>query len=679
MQPRPSASARGLVLAFTLTLAGAIGVLFLSWQASLLDRYEFRQLQTALSTFWIASEGWKLDYPLPLFGPPWSVPMEFPIYQTLVAWLHNLTGCGLEQSGRLVSISFLLCSLPAIYDLLGITGLSRSRRLIVMIFIITCPVYLFYARTFMIETTALCFSVWFLASLRRGLVAFHPGWLVLTLCFATAAALTKITTFIVFGIPAAALVLSQTVFARTVPSRTRVLKLCLSAGIAALSFFIAWAWFRHGDAVKDSNPFTGFLTARELQDWNFGPLSLRTDWSFWIKIQEVISGYILADGALAIGLICTAFATKNIRWVAGLCLAGFFSGPLVFANLYHIHDYYYAANAIFLVGAAGLLLASAWDNPRLPAGLNWSMLLLVLIFQGYAFYRGYYSHHRNPAPPPPEIAAIIREEVPADGVLLIFGDDWNPLIPYYSERRAVMVPGRRENESQIIDAVIANLPPHRLAAMLITGPVLQSEEDFPDTQAARFGFSVEPAAVKNGYALYLPKSNAAPTIATPNPAPPADSHERFIGTENTLTPEQFPMCTPAPLRARSQFGVQPGMIDNQMVVLAHAFSELIFFPPPGARKIHAEVGLAPNAYANSLPEATDGVVVQLFEETPETGRRLLLSRALNPSTDAADRGPQTLSYTQHEEFTGELIFLISPGPDGNNAYDQAYWKHILID
>ena len=62
--PRPD---RALVIMFGLVVVLAGLLLTRSWHASLLDRYEFRQLQTALTTAWIAAEGWQLDYLTPLF------------------------------------------------------------------------------------------------------------------------------------------------------------------------------------------------------------------------------------------------------------------------------------------------------------------------------------------------------------------------------------------------------------------------------------------------------------------------------------------------------------------------------------------------------------------------------------------------------------------------------------
>jgi hypothetical protein len=82
--------------------------------------------------------------------------MEFPTYQIIVAAWHKLTGLPLEQSSRLIGIVMLFACLPALFDLLGLAGLPPSRRLVVLAVVLSAPVYLFFARTFMIETMALC-------------------------------------------------------------------------------------------------------------------------------------------------------------------------------------------------------------------------------------------------------------------------------------------------------------------------------------------------------------------------------------------------------------------------------------------------------------------------------------------------------------------------------------------
>lgn len=671
---------RALVVMFVL-VAGLAGVLLTrSWNASLLDRYEFRQLQTALTTAWIAAEGWQLDYLTPLFGPPWSVPMEFPTYQLTVATVHHLTGLPLEQTGRLTGIVFLFLCLPALHDLLGLAGLRPSRRLIVHAVVLTAPVYLFYARTFMIETAALCFALWFLALFRRALERAHPGWIVAATLVATLAALTKITTFLVFGLPAAALAIAAWRARRTAPIPPAAL-LFKALVPAVVSLGLAWWWIRHGDAVKDANPFTGFLTSRELRGWNFGPWSLRLDGSFWIHLQETVVAHNLAEGAVAIALLCVPFAPARSRVIAGVALLGFFSGPLVFANLYHVHDYYYAANSLLLLSAAGLLLASVWDDPRLPRGTNWLALGLVLAFQLHAFYRGYYSHHRNPAPPPPELAAVIRAAVPADGVVLIYGADWDPLLPYYFQRRALMVPGERENETEVLESVVARLPPRRIAAMIVHGDRLRARPDFIRERAVRFGLSPQPAARSGSDELYLPATLDPSTLAKAagraSPAlqlltlPALDAFSLDLKSEAlaNIDPTIF---DPPPVAVRSKYGLSQAALGGRPVLNAHAPSELSFRPGPSCRHFRAVVGLADGAYAAGQAAVTDGILIEVFVSAPGGAKQLLLSRPLDPVRTAGDRGPQTIELDLPQPFPGELLLRLSNGPANNPTNDWAY-------
>ena len=685
----PDRSDRRLAWIFGGMLLLVLWTLSRSWHASILDRYEFRQLQTALSAYWMRQEGFRLDYLTPLFGPPWSVPMEFPTYQVCVAGLSALTHWPLEQTGRFVSIFFFLATLPAVYDLLGAAGLPRSRRLLALTVVLSTPVYLFYTRAVMIETTALCFSIWFVALLPRMLA--REKWRLLPLVSAVAvlAALTKITTFVVYAVPAGLLTLHhlRASFATAGDSRARVVlrRGLLAALPVALAVGVSLAWIAHGDAVKDSNPFTGFLKSGELHTWNYGPRGLRTEVSFWQHVQDNVTRNVLSEGALALALFAAAFAGGRVRWIALTCLAGFLTGPLVFANLYHVHDYYYTANALLLTGAAGLIFASAWDNPRLPAGARWTVLGLLLLLQGNAFVRGYHYYYWKEAPPPPDLATILRETVPPDGVILIYGADWNPLLPYYAQRRALMVPGDRDGETALLEEVIARLPPSRIAAMVLVGDKARPRADFIQERARRFGFSTQPFAQSDDADLYLPAGVIAPAAARLQDRK-FTSARLLVAVRSALadTPPQdisglsFPMASPAPIRARSRFGVSLGQVDGRAVINAHAPSEISFVPPAGARRIHAVVGLPAAAYAQPPPLGTDGIGVEILAQTKDGLLRTLYHRLLTPGNRTEDRGPQEITLTLDHPLEGELIFRIDPGPASNLTNDWAYWAAIEI-
>ncbi len=189
----------------TLLLAAALWVMTRAWDASLLDRYQFRQTQTALTAYWMRHESFHLAYPLPVFGPPWSVPYEFPLYQWIVARLNQGTGLPLVPSARVVGIVFFLLSLPAVYGLAAEVESDRRRRLLVPAAVLVAPVCLFYSRTFMIESCACTLSVWFLFAQMRNLQRPDWRWTAATTLLGILAALVKVTTFALFGTVAAGL------------------------------------------------------------------------------------------------------------------------------------------------------------------------------------------------------------------------------------------------------------------------------------------------------------------------------------------------------------------------------------------------------------------------------------------------------------------------------------------
>lgn len=687
--PTPDRPPRSVVAVFLVMVVVALWLLTRRWEASILDRHEFRQLQTALTAFWMQREGIQLNYLTPLFGPPWSIPMEFPIYQACVALWSGLTGMALEQSGRLVSIAFFAATLPALHDLLAVAGLPRSRRLVVLTFVLATPIYLFYARSVLIETTALCFSVWFVALLRRSLESPRWNWILGTTAAAALAALTKITTFAVFCVPAGILAATVLASALRQPAARAAWPPLLTASAlpVALALAAAWWWVARGDALKHANPFTGFLASTELQSWNYGTFALRLDPAFWKGLLHGVVNSVLSEGSVAIALLCATFATARARWVALAAAAGYATGPLLFANLYHIHDYYYAANGLLLTGAAGVLVASAWDNPRVPPALRWLALGSVLVFQLQAFNRSYAYYYWKEAPPPPELALVAREAVPADGVILVYGEDWNPLLPYYAQRRAVMVPGQRENETDILEDVLARLPPRRIEAMIVTTDRIRGRSGFIAERTERFGLMRQPFARSEHADLYLAEhlgEAAAQRLAGRRFASvemlltaPATVNDDDL-REQDLSVAEWAMAQPAPHRGRSRYGISAADVEGRAVINAHAPSELFFRPPPGATRVSALIILPAAAYAAPLPDATDGIVVEILEQQPSGIRRLLVRRGLTPATRFEDRGWQKIEWINERPFTGEIVLKVGPGPAGNPTNDWAAWTQVTI-
>lgn len=689
--PATAPSPRPLIIVFAITLTLALWFTTRSWHGTILDRHEFRQLQTALSAYWAKEAGFRLDYETPLFGPPWSIPMEFPVYQWIVASASRALGTGLESTARGVSLAFFLATLPAVYCLAGLFKLPPSRRLLVVSAVLASPTYLFYGRSFMIETTALCFSAWFLYTITRAVRDESWRFAAIATACAIFAGLAKVTTFVVFLAPATVMTWThwRQRWSERIPNSPAFRRATLYAVTPVLvGVATAYWWVGYGDNLKNLNPFSGFLMSSQMTSWNWGTWAQRKSGEVWMENWRNISQFVLGAAPLAVLLFCASLVEPVYRRVAAWCAVFFLCGPLLFINLYYRHDYYYCANAIFLLGGAGFLLAGLWDSARVPPPTKWLALLLVLGGQFTLFYTGYGEYQRREEHTAPAITTVVRDLVPPRDVVIIYGWDWNAMLPYYSERRVIMVPRGREQEFSVLDDILRGLAPLRMSALIIhNDDTLRATPAWLRERLNHLKFFNSPVATSVAGDLYLPE-DALPAAAAKlrgrsyagvalSIVTPVNPNEGKLH-ENDPRPLALPIFNPAPGRARSMFGFTPGVEAGQPIVLSHPDSELHFQAPPGATGIDAVVGLLAGAYAADNPAITDGVTVEVFEIRADGLRRVLYRRDLDPAREPADRGPQLINLVEVGPFTGPVIFKITPGSKNNLNSDWAYWGRIEI-
>lgn len=680
-----SSESRAPWIIFGLVLVLALVALTTRWSAPILDRHEFRQVQTAVSAYWIRETGWKLDYETPLFGPPWSIPMEFPVYQVIVGKLSAWLGTGLEPTGRAVSLAFLLAALPAVYGLAGLFGLAASRRLLVVAAVLATPTYLFYGRTLMIETTALCFSLWFMLGVGRAVRDGSVGWSAVAACCGTLAALAKVTTFLIHCPPAA--LLAAWLWWQRPAARPGVLRAATLAGVpVAIAFVIGWLWVRHADGVKQSNPFSGFLTSAELTKWNWGTLEQRLSADFWAEFWRNCSAFILSEHALVPLLVGCVVAPPLLRRIALVAAACFLAAVLLFSNLFYFHDYYYNANAALLAIGAGLLLVALWDDARLPQAVRLTLVIAYFAGQALIFHRGYADYLRRDLPEPPGIAEILRTTTPQDGVVLVYGWDWNGVVPYYAQRRAIMVPRGREDDVRVLEDIVAQLGSRKIVALVISSDPLRGSPSFARWRTDRFHLAPAPLATSGSGDVYLAEELVEParralagrTFAGVALNLNADTESPFPATQAVpAATVALPLFSPAPAAARTLHGMNAGDAAGAPALHAHAPSELEFVPPAGARHLTFAFGL-PDAAWKGGAAVTDGIGIEVFERLPNGQRRTLFRRLLDPAHEAADRGTQRVELRDVGPFAGRLFFRFTTGPRDNVTNDWAYWAGIEI-
>lgn len=467
-----------LLLIFAVCLIHSFWAISRGWNNPLVDAHAFRQTQTAISVFYLLKGSPWLAYETPVLGVPWSIPMEFPLYQGIVAILVKLFQTPIDQTGRFVSAFFFYLSLIPIYVILSYLQVARAFRWLFLSLFLASPLYLFWARTFMIESTALFFSLSYIASI---VVYFRQRMLIFALLsciFGVAAGLTKATTLVGFLILA---FIGTGANWLKKESQRRLIQDFLIPLVAffMIPYLVTKMWVNFADAQKLLNPMAAdFITSQALKDWNFGTIAQKLSWSGWINylnrtLKDVFGGTTIS----LIVLLILPFFTKRKLFIFG-SISVFVITVAIFTNLHFVHNYYPYANAIFLLGAAGFTIMGLIERQRkILHSVGWFCLALILLSQ-LQFYRLFwYSKIKSYSTNYLEIASQVQSVTSSDGVLLIYGHQWNSLIPYYSQRRALMIysqASEEESKNAFYELSRAN---HQVEAIVFCNETRENRED----------------------------------------------------------------------------------------------------------------------------------------------------------------------------------------------------------
>lgn len=670
------------VALFLLCLAFHFWGVQVGWRSRNLPGGEFRQAQTALSAYWIKQENnFSLAYPTPVVGKPWSVPMEFPLYQWTVVVTGKLTNWSLTKAGRAVSIACFYLALPAVFLLLRRWNVAPRHRWLVLALVVTCPLYIFYARAFLIETMALMFSLWFWVAFERAVAERSKAWLGLAMLAGTGAGLVKVTTFILYLLPAgvwAAIRLWQN--RRTVWKTDFV----WMAATVALPFAATLWWLRFADATKALNPLGVEFTSANLRSFNFGWAGTHLSPELWATKARIVSEQITW---LPVVLLCCAVAVLGgrTRWKEILgCVICFGSVLVVFPVLYAHHDYYYVANTVLLLLAMGLALVALAES-RMARWLVWGAALLVIVGQGWRYLEHYYPGQQAISPGGDGLTTSLRALTNPDDVIVVLGQDWNSITPYYAQRRAVMLRDHAARDAGRVEQVLAMLEGEKLGALVIVGQ--RDGEQWLIDRASVRGLGREPLYVWHDARVFVPQARRTELLHAilENPfhevklAPGVEVPRENLSGQwlevDALRPwnrAHFAGMNPRPVRFWASFGPGVDGSSGHAMYGAHPVMRLVFALSAGVHTLRSSLQMPLDAYRLDLPdsETTDGVEVSLFALGPGEERQQLATRSFNPRLNPDDRGTlRPLEFRFTLEQAGEIELFFGPGPAGKDTRD----------
>lgn len=666
------------------------------WLSRNLPGIEFRQAQTALSIHFIKEEGnYSIDYPTPVLGKPWSIPMEFPLYQWTVAGVSNVTGYNVTKAGRLVAVACFYLMLPAVWLLLGRWGVAPGRRWVTLAVVVSSPFYIFYGRGVFIETMALMFCVWFWVAFEEAVERRHRGWLVLAILAGTGAGLVKVTTYLLYLIPPALWAVRR-LWQRRTAGAWRAELGWMAAAVAAPCAASLW-WLRHSDAVKAANPLAQFLTSDRMMAFNIGDWAMRVSPELramqWRIIREELTWFPLVAACLLLAL----FTARHRLAAMALCAGVFLAALVIFPQLYAFHDYYFMASALFLLLFLGLALTGLAES-RAPRWLTAAALLAVVGCQAGRYLEHYYPTQSAISSGGDGLTAALKAMTKPDEVIVVFGHDWNSMIPFYAQRRAIMVRELEWKDPARLERSLGLLGGTRIGAV-----VMDDRADGATDMIARFvkqGIDPRPMCRWRNMTVYLPQARRPEAIylmkdlgfdgvnwATSAIPEDAGPEPKFAGewqeTRKMATHQRavFQGMQPMPVRFFSTFGPLIDRVNGLVEYNAHPDTRLVFSLPAGAHRLRCMVWLQPAAYDAALRDdkATDGVEVTLTRLQPGGSPQVLFSRLIAPRHNESDRGILPLRVDFSLEQAGEVELFFGPGPAGNNTCDWIKLSRLVID
>ena len=663
----------------------------LNWTSSFMSGHEFRQAHTAIVAYYIDQQNnFSLLYETPIFGKPWvSLLLEVPVYEWSVVLLSRATGLPHFMAARTVSVTCFYLMLPAIYLLLGRLALPRPRRLLVLALILTCPVYIYYTRAFLMESMELMCCAWFLLGFVRTMDERRWSWLALTIVAATAAALIKSATLAVWLAPAAAYgawMLWRDIRAGTgwaAPVKT----FFWGMATVAVALGALWWWITYTDPIKAAHASAWIFTSKNLSQENWGLFDVRVLFStgLWHNLfgcweQALMSRWVVGAG-LVIGLVL-----PGVRWRVLGTGGVFFLAQFLFPFAYAYQDYYFYACAIFLHVALGYWLLGLLDS-RLPRWVCWLCFLLPFGAQITTYWRGYRPAQALVVQGGYPFTAVLRDLSPKNSVIVVAGADWAAMAPLYAQRKALMIRNGLEYDFNYLKRAFDDLDGEEVFALVVYGKV-REDTAFINFVAAKFDLDASKPTFshtswvdiyvtrlyKKGLQVRLKNSQKYPGLTMlVSPDEKLEVKGRFQ-IPPAAARNAFTNVIPGPFQVEFQYGLDWMEHGDAAVLSAHPNADLWLHPPAEATRIKWEYGIFPAAYE---PERrTNGVEFIIHGELPDGQIRQVYYRLLDPRQNPKDRGDQqvVIPYTPQP---GEIL-RFSTRPNDNTAFDWAYWTQIEV-
>jgi 4-amino-4-deoxy-L-arabinose transferase-like glycosyltransferase len=415
----------------------------------LLETQEFRQTQTAYTALIFHLQGIDLLRPqVPVFGPPFALPIEFPLFQAAAAIVMDL-GVAPDAAVRLTALACFLITALLVWRLLvalageaaGLAGLAAF---------LFSPLGLLLSRMSLIEYMATAGSLAFIFWALRWHQTGRWVWYFAALAAGLVGLLVKMTTGVMYLVPL--MILALVVWRRgQLPVARRSVYALAIAALFGIPLVLTACWTFYADGVRASNPASAWLSSSGgLTSVYFGTLQQKLDPSTWFTLTDEAQSLLFGGALWVWGLLALAAAMLLARRAFAVSLVLSTSlGPLVFTGVYLLDNpgpgYYMAALsplvAIAIGFAAGWLWRERHQHVARVVLMSLVLVWVVTLHLSQGYWGRQFAGDYDPQQALP-MANYVAANTQPDELVALVGQDWDPTVFYYARRKGLMIRGQ---------------------------------------------------------------------------------------------------------------------------------------------------------------------------------------------------------------------------------------------
>lgn len=437
---------------YILVLIAAVVLRLINIDVPLMNQaHEFRQSQTAIAVQRFFLDGFDpIHYQVPVFGEPWSLPFEFPIYQIVLYLIMLLGGLAdITVCGRILSISVFVISAIILHVLIKEIANERIADVTAVVYLFS-PFDIYWSRAVLVDYLSVLFALVYVLLFVNYLKKGKPVFAVCGVLAGILAYLQKASTMFPYVVFLAFVILDGVVTAYKKSTRNHFFKWLINDIHTRLSGYVSvfvlavvpvipvMIWDRYADAIKsEGNCFYRSLVSDNLNEWFYGSPEQRLDPACWSGIFQKLTS-LCGGPLLLLFLVAIYFLGTKKEYIKYLLFAAVsvVSAPLILFNLYYRHSYYFIAVTPVFAFFIGIMMYEMFKG-------IWNRKLLVIIFLSTIILYNYrspyldatYYYYRVVDPG----VNLLEQLTTVDDQIICADGDWNPIVFYTIERRGLML------------------------------------------------------------------------------------------------------------------------------------------------------------------------------------------------------------------------------------------------